>query len=333
MKNIVEGYFLVTNQELVFEVKGSIHPDDGYIAYLRYIPSKTGKRVSKDGKNYRKVYPLEDRESYLRKKFPQYLRYESSYGRVLQIVPAREVAFILNPVDALRGFRDRESHLSPIQYSTLRLATRLVESCGISWDYLGVTGSQLVGLETKDSDIDLAVFGKNSGRKLFSALKSKLDTIEGIERYSDEALNRHTAFRWGTNNSYFNMLREIERKKVLQGLFNGYDFFIRLVMNRDEVGHSYGACKYEEIGVHVLRCSVIDDSNSIFTPCEYSVKCIDQSDIKKIVSYRGRYTEHVSAGVEVEAKGRLEAVRDAYGEKWLQLVLGESDNDYLIPID
>ena len=60
---------------------------------------------------------------------------------------------------------------------------------------------------------------------------------------------------------------------------------------------------------------------------------MDLPKLKQLVSYRGRFTEQVSSGMSVRAKGRLENVLDSStGENYQQLVLGENSSDYLIPI-
>ncbi|MHA2020544.1 MAG: hypothetical protein ACW96N_02440, partial [Candidatus Thorarchaeota archaeon] len=54
--------------------------------------------------------------------------------------------------------------------------------------------------------------------------------------------------------------------------------------------------------------------------------------IKRLVSFRGRFTEHVFAGETIEARGRLELVTNVNtDESFTQLVLGEDPLDYLMP--
>jgi predicted nucleotidyltransferase len=78
---------------------------------------------------------------------------------------------------------------------------------------------------------------------------------------------------------------------------------------------------------------VTEDSNSIFTPCEYLVECNEIPNLRKLVSYRGRFTEQISKGKSFEAQGRLEMVTNHKDEdQYLQLVMGELPTDYLIPI-
>ncbi|MHA1905796.1 MAG: hypothetical protein ACW98Y_00755 [Candidatus Thorarchaeota archaeon] len=333
MDTPIEGYFLVTNEGLIFEVKGNVHPRDRYIAYLRYVIDSSGDRPSKDGTFYKKIYPLENREVYLQQNYPHFLQFDTHYNRVLQVVQKDRVEYVLNPIDGLNRFKDRGRHSTDLQSSTIELAEKLVNLSGISWDSIGVTGSQLVDLATEASDIDLVVYGEYSGTKLHSKLGKKYESIEGVQRYEGESLRKHVEFRWGRTSPYSKVLYLIEGSKVLQGLFNGYDFFIRLVKTPQEISYQYSDRIYESIGTRVLRCHILDDSQSMFTPCEYKIRCEEAPNLVSIVSYRGRYTEHVRKGVDVEVKGRMEKVIQSDGSQWVQIILGEKDTDYLIPLD
>ncbi|MHA2396502.1 MAG: hypothetical protein ACXAC0_07350, partial [Candidatus Thorarchaeota archaeon] len=69
-ENLVEGYFVITKDNLVFEIKGVIHPRNRVIAYLRYVPT-TGMASDSDI-GYKKVYELTERETYLQNNYPSY---------------------------------------------------------------------------------------------------------------------------------------------------------------------------------------------------------------------------------------------------------------------
>ncbi|MFX1578032.1 MAG: hypothetical protein ACFFBJ_00135, partial [Promethearchaeota archaeon] len=75
--NLAEGYFIITTDGLIFEVKGIVHPRDRVIAYLRYVPTPSG---------YQKVYDLNERENYLRTNYSSYLWFSEPHGRVVQSV-------------------------------------------------------------------------------------------------------------------------------------------------------------------------------------------------------------------------------------------------------
>ena len=328
----IEGFFLVTKDDLIFEVKGNVHPKDRIVAYLRYVPDKTGDRLAINGTKYKKIYDLSEREEYLKKNYPNYLWNDSVHGRIVQTVNNSDVSFVLNPIDFLRQLRDSGIHLNPIQGASLGLAKILVDNFDLSWENIGLTGSQLTGLATLNSDIDLVVYGDNAGKKLYRGLSENFDSIPDICRYSGSALDSHVEFRW-SNSLQKDKLKEIEACKVLQGIYNSYEFFIRIVKLSEEVGYNYGNLRFEGYGSLSVNCRIVDDSEAIFTPCYYVVECEQHPKLTKLVSYRGRFTEQVKRGMIVEAKGRLESVRTSEGDDlFLQLVMGESPDDFLIPI-
>ncbi len=329
----VEGFFLVTDDDHIFEVKGVVHPKNRVVAYLRYLPAQDGNRVSSSGVRYRKITSLKEREAYLQGKHNEYLWFDETRGRLLQAVSLNRIAFVLDPVDCLRQFRDMGRHSSSLQQASLDLVQTLTDIAGIEWGAIGLTGSQLVGLASSESDIDLVIYGEKPARKVYSILKERFHAIEDLDWYAGKLLDKHVTFRWGENPRWRDVLRKVESDKVLQGIFGGYEFFIRMVKSSDEVG-----CEYEDFEIHnegmlTVKCHVTDDHDSIFTPCAYGVLCDGLGNLRKLVSYRGRFTEQVSKGMDVEAKGRLESVTDRRsGEEFSQLMLGENWDDYLIPL-
>lgn len=322
--NLVEGYFITTTDDLIFEVKGVLHPEARVIAYLRYVPVSSG---------YKKVYALDEREAYLQDNYPSYLWFSEAHGRVVQSVPSEKIEFIHDPVECLKNLRNRVGGISALEQASVDLVEKLVESTGVAWSDIGITGSQLVNIARSDSDIDLIVFGLDACQAFYSGLSRNITRIPGIERYSGTLLDEHVSFRWGMHTELKPILRELERTKVLQGLFNGYHFFVRLVKNPEDIDHVYGDHLFQMKKQQFVSGMVIDDSDSIFTPCEYLVECENVPSLRKLVSYRGRFTEQVSQGSSFEAKGRLEMVTvQSKGDQYLQLVMGENPADYLIPV-
>ncbi len=329
----IEGFFLITDDDHVFEVKGVVHPRNRVVAYLRYLPTSDGNRVSSDGVRYRKITSLKEREDYLQKEHSEYVWFDETRGRLLQGVPLNRIAFALDPVDCLRQFRDMGRHSSSLQQASLDLAQILIDITGIEWRTIGLTGSQLVGLASSESDIDLVIYGEEPARKVHSILKERFHGIEDLSWYTGELLDKHTTFRWGETPRWRDVLQKVESGKVLQGLCGGYEFFIRMVKLPDEIGYEYDDFEIHNEGTLTVKCHVTDDHDSIFTPCAYEVQCNRLGNLRRLVSYRGRFTEQVSKGMDVEAKGRFESITDRRsGEEFSQLVLGESWDDYLVPL-
>lgn len=325
-KNLVEGYFVKTVENLIFEIKGILHPRNRVISYLRYVPTSNGII------GYRKVYALNERETYLQNNYPSYLWFSEPHGRIVQSVPNDRIKSMLDPIDCLKKLRVGGKAISDLEQASVKLATRLVETTGIEWVDIGITGSQLVGVAKKGSDIDLVVYGLDACRKFYSNLSDNITSITGIERYSGSLLDAHVSFRWRAHENLKSVLREIEQAKLLQGMFEGYHFFVRLVKTPEDLGYTYGDFSHQMKGQQLVSGKVVDDSDSIFTPCEYSVECDGLPSLRKLVSYRGRFTEQISKGKSFEAHGRLELVTNhKEQEQFMQLVLGELSTDYLIP--
>ncbi|MFX1481900.1 MAG: hypothetical protein ACFFCP_01780 [Promethearchaeota archaeon] len=326
LEDPVEGFFVKTVDNLIFEVKGVVHPENRIIAYLRYVPSPESST------GFRKVYNLEEREEYLRAKYSDYLWYSESYGRVIQSVPESKTASILSPIECLAHLRHADD-ITSLEHESIALANILVEMTGIKWTDIGLTGSQLVGVAGIDSDIDLVVYGENVCRGFYSGIRAKIRDIPKIKGYSGKLLEDHVTFRWGDQTDLRPLLLEIERNKLLQGMINAKHFFIRMVKTPHDLDYTFSDLSYEMLGYQKISGRVLDSSDAIFTPCEYQVECMNNPDLAKLTSYRGRFTEQVSVGDQFEALGRLELVTDhREGRQYTQLVLGERPIDYLVPV-
>ena len=120
-----EGQFIVTPDNLIFEVKGVVHPPNRVTAYLRYVPDPRGDRRTKGGQRFRKIYDLDMRGKYLYENAPQYLHYDPVVGRIMQSVPVDDVVRVLDPVERLAVLRENWSTLGGVRRLQLTLQTEL----------------------------------------------------------------------------------------------------------------------------------------------------------------------------------------------------------------
>ncbi|NWF94710.1 MAG: hypothetical protein HXY34_01060 [Candidatus Thorarchaeota archaeon] len=331
-KNAIEGALIVTHDGLIFHIKGVVQPENRIVAYLRYLPDERGDRRSLTGVRYVKISSLEGAERVVKEMYPQYIWKDPRQGREMQAVPMESIAYILDPVDALNSMRSEGPYLRGIRRDALDLAEKLVEAAGIEREHMGITGSQLAGLENERSDIDLVVYGEKAARKLYATMKGEA-RVKGVHRYAGKRLINHVLYRWGTLESLFERMRELEERKCLQGVFRNRDFFIRAVKKDGEQNRRYDSTVVRYEGQTKAMCRVIEDKDSIFTPCEYIVTCKEIPDLKLVASYRGRFTEHAVKGERILVEGRLESVEcmDS-GEVFKQIVLGDRVTDYMVPI-
>jgi uncharacterized protein len=331
-----EGDLVETSEGLIFDVKGLVHPSDRIIAFVRYFPDEKGER-RKDAAAYSKVYSLSKRYKLLRERFPKYLVYEPIFDEMLCEVPTIALKKHYEPVERLQELRSSQG-LDVLEKKALQLAESLKENANIPWKAIGISGSILIGLHTMNSDVDPVVYGSENCRKAHSALKNLLKDRKRPHRsYDREDLKGLFDFRSKDTASDFESFVRTESRKVMQGRFMGSDYFVRFVKDWDEVDEKYGDIQYRNAGYSKIKATVVDDSQSIFTPCKYCVEdltVIEGDKIQSIVeiaSFRGRFCEQAKTSEVVIAQGKVEQVIDKkHGREYFRLLLGNKPSDFMI---
>lgn len=343
-KQPIEGFFLTTKESLIFDVKGVIHPPDRVIAYLRYIPNAlVDKDASKErwGSHF-KVYLLEEREKELKRKFPWYLYPSKCLGTTIQAVPHEKILWIHDPIEKFQKFaQSSDSELDPLSKCCLDLGQAICSGAKIPLANMGVSGSVLVDLHTTHSDIDLVVYGNNEGRRVYEQmvqLCAQTTRIEGLTFYREQELRKLYRFRSLSTPISFKDFVRVESKKVLQGIYKGYDFYIRLVCKPEDTGLNFGDQCFQDCGDIVLKARIANDTERFFTPCRYVVEDvitlsppIHHLNIEEITSFRGRFCETARIGDQVRVRGKIEHVIDRKtGRKWYRVLLGRDHKDFMV---
>ncbi len=330
-----EGDFVETHDGLIFDVKGLVHPPDRVIAFIRYFPDQEGERT-KNNVAYGKVYSLSQRYAMLKERFPRYLLYDRVFDEVLCEVPVKDVKKRYDPIQEMQTLR-RSRNLNSLETSALQLAKLLKKTADIPWNSIGITGSIMIGLYAPESDIDLIVYGLENCRRVYRTLKSKLKSGGSpLRTYGQDELKRLFDFRSKDTETSFEDFVRTEKRKVLQGKFGERDYFIRLVKDWNEVEENYGQVTYRNVGYTKIEAEIIDDKESIFTPCVYAVgnvQVLEGPKIKgltEIVSFRGRFCEQAQEGETVVAQGKVELVKDTIrNQEYCRLLLGNRTSDFM----
>jgi hypothetical protein len=331
-----EGDFIEAFDGNIFDVKGFVHPPGRIIAFIRYTPDVSGARRRGETR-YRKVYALRERYSLLKKKFPQYLVFDPVFDQWLCEVPVDAVMHHYEPSACLSQLRRREGR-DELGRQAFELAELLHKESGVSWDSMGISGSLLVGLHTRNSDLDIIVYGSKNCLKVYNTLGSLVqDSKSTVRPYGENDLRELFDFRSKDTIMEFEDFVRTESRKLLQGMFHERDYFIRCVKAWNEVPEKYGRVQYRLVGEVKLRATVIDDSEMIFTPCTYPIEdaeilhgnCVESP--REIVSFRGRFCEQARKGEGIVARGKIESVK-AHGAEHFRLVVGSKPSDYIIPL-
>ena len=334
-----EGDLIKNTSNVIFDVKGLVHPSGKVIAFPRYIPSPKGARaqLGNDANLYCKVYNLAERFQYLRQNAPELIVFDPVFGETLCEVPVGQIAKHYKPIEKLAELRESEK-LASLEAKSVLLTKLLEIASRISWRSIGVSGSIMAGLFTLKSDIDVLVYGVGNCWKIYAALEKMLkDESSRFKPYSREELLSLFEFRSKDTKMSFEDFERVESRKAFQGKFDGVDYFVRFVKNWNEVDEKYGDVLYSNSGYSRIVATVCDDSEALFTPCTYkveSVKVINgpkTEPISEVVSFRGRFCEQAKAGEEIEVQGKVEHLTNKRkGEEHYRLIIGNQPSDYMV---
>lgn len=331
---IIESHYLETREGLFFAVKGQVHPPDRLLGCLRYAPDPKGDR-RKEGHRYRRLYHFAEQEQFLQAEYPHYLAFDPVCQVTLQSVPRESVRRVYDPHHYLQDLLLSER--DPVQEDALAFASLLRQEANIPWNGLGISGSLLIGVHTPRSDLDVSVYGVQNGWAVHRALRRLLadETCE-IRKYDRPGVETLYAERVADTRMSFADFVKAEKDKVMQGQFRGRPYFIRFLREPAEVDESYGDFHYAPLGAVGIRATVIDASESIFTPCRYRLTAAHGvagaavEEVAEIVSYRGRFCEQAQAGDTIRARGTLERVQAKDGRAWHRLLLGNHPDDIML---
>jgi len=329
-----EGDLIETDDKVIFDVKGLVHPPHKVIAFPRYIPFSEGTR-ERDKNLYGKIYNLAERFQYLQQKAPELIVFDPVFGESLCEVPVKEVTKHYEPIEKLTVLRKAKKN--SLEDKAILLAESLKEAAGIPWSSIGISGSIMAGLSTLKSDIDPIVYGVENCRKAYAALEKLVKKETSLfKQYTRLELQKLFEFRSKDTIMSFEDFAKVEGRKAFQGMFMDVEYFVRFVKDWSEIGEKYGDVCYKNCGYARISATVTGDSEALFTPCTYqmeSVKVLDGSSlgpITEVVSFRGRFCEQARTGEAIEAQGKVEHVSDKRSDReYYRLILGNKPQDYM----
>jgi len=309
-----------------------LHPPERVIAFIRYVTDPKGDRNIND-KSYRKVYSIDERYKILKKMYPQFLIYDDVFNELLPEIDHSSIIHSYIPSRELERLR-KKPQLVEIEKRALIFTEILKGESNITWTNLGITGSVSIGLHNDQSDIDVIVYGVENCLKVCDAMRYLFESEQNISRYDLKGLEQLYQFRVKDTMMPFEDFVMHESRKNLQGMFDGKDVFIRCIKEWNEIGEKYGELIYKPEGYAKIKAKIIDDSESIFTPCIYKVEDVEVIEgqkvhVREISSFRGRFCEQARIGEIVIAQGKIERVISPK-EYHYRMLLGSKPTDFML---
>ncbi|UCF45143.1 MAG: hypothetical protein JSW44_00425 [Candidatus Bathyarchaeota archaeon] len=331
-----EGDLIKTENHVIFDVKGLVHPPNKIIAFPRYIPSSQGTRGNQKDL-YSKIYSLSERFKFLEQNMPNLVVHDLVFDEPLCEVPIGTIKEHYKPIEKLRELR-KSKKLGDLERKALQLAEALKKEAKIPWNAIGISGSVLVGLYTSKSDIDPVVYGVENCHKAYAALERLVKDGESqFKPYSREELQTLFDFRSKDTIMSFEDFVRVESRKAFQGMFDDTDYFIRFVKDWSQINEQYGDICYKNSGYAKITATIANDSEALFTPCTYRIenvkfaKAPKMEPIREIVSFRGRFCEQAKKDERVTVQGKVERVIDKRKEReYYRVILGNKPSDCMV---
>ncbi len=334
---LIDGDTFVTKHGFILNTFGYDHPLDRVTAFLKYIPSnykplfkvkyltRTWTYENRILFRAEQLYTAENYQSFmntLRNNFPDYVHF--CPFREKEIISVKqdliEKAYI--PRDFLLRMTESKTK-DHLQQGALELVDLLSSHSGVSKRDFGVHGSIALGMSSKESDIDLVVYGANNFRKV-------------EETVNDLVKDGTIAYVSGNRLDAFRKCRARYRDKV---------FMYNAVRQPREIQVDYGRFKFAPIGKVGFGCTVENDEEAMFRPSIYRItdckplarhETVDQDETPQIVvSMIGCYRNVARKGDRVNVSGVLERVEDQKtGANSYQVVVGSGvyEDEHVWPL-
>ena len=327
--------FVQTAEGLYFCVVGYVHPPNRILAYLKYIPSDSGKWKSED-QPLQRMLPYYSAQAvintfqFLKSNYPHYLFHDAFNNMTFSTVPFE---FIKTYYPAKMKLEEilNLSNLDPLQSKLKSLVTTLSNASGVPIEAFGITGSILLDIHNPEfSDMDVTIHGYENAFRVKQKMKKLLS-----EGHPDILpLNLNERERWQNDKSKrFGMTQEeaavLFTRKWNMGEYQNTRFSLHPIRNIDEINENYGDKTFIRKGDIEIQATITDDSEALFLPSKYKVndirilKGMKVKDIREVVSYEGLFDSVAENNELIKVKGQLESVIDNQHEgNYFRIVVG-----------
>ncbi len=335
--------YIQTIEDYFFTVVGNIHPSNRIIAYLKNIPSPSGK-WGNERKRYERVLKqytmmdVADTIDFLKLNNSDYIYHSKEQNITFSFVPVPKIKHHYKPEEKLAELLTSEK-LDRLQHKAILLTKEISSESDIDFSTMGITGSLLVDIHRPEfSDIDLTVYGiSNCNAVKRGSLRLLQNNI--LKRFEGDELDKWCLDRSKLYPLTVDEARKMYLQKWNRGRFRDTLFSIHPVKVESEISETYSSKIFLPMGIVECEAIVKDASDSIFLPAIYRIEDVSIlngrscDEISEIVSYEGLYTDIASEGERVICKGKLEKVKSRDKKKeYYRILVGSFEaagRDYI----
>lgn len=289
--------FVETSEGLIFAVVSNGLELGKVLCFLRYA------RI--DG-SWRKVDTFFAND-FLRRSYQHYLYYSPLIDADVHAVPASAVVRHYQPRRQLHELLRRQP--ADAVQADLQHLCRLLADNGLQLDLFGVTGSLLVGMQNRDSDIDLVCYDRDEfhrARFTVQALIAK-DQIQALNDSDWLEAYRRRACDFALDEYIWH-----EQRKYNKGMVNQRKFDLSLLCDSERAPG-----QYRKLGFARVEAEVADDRFSFDYPACFLLK---HAEVASVVCFTATYNGQAQQGEWIHAAGQIEV--DQQGLK--RLVVGST---------
>ncbi len=304
--------YISIDDKLFFAVVSEYQEEDRALTFLRYIKDENGMQK----------LDTEQARILIKASYPE-LVFHSQYADIeLHGITLASIKQIFRPDQTIVRLLKMKSP-DPKQQDAIKIVNLLLDA-GCHQDFMGITGSLMLGTYNVNSDIDLVVYGRE---RFFNARESIKQFLEsGQLNLLNESQWRETYKRRDCTLS-FEDYHVHELRKFNKCISGTSKVDISMIPETYERYQENGP--YKKMGKDKIVSIVTDDAYAYDFPARYF---IDHDTINELVSYTATYTGQARKGEKIEAAGYVEQGSDGKN----RLLVGtnrEAAGEYIRVVD
>jgi len=278
--------FIKVRDGLLFAVVADGLEHGRILCFLRYaLQAGCWRKLASDSAN-----------GLLAHSHPEFLFHSARLDADLHAVAEHEVQRHFRPQTVLQDLLQAESDDPVVR--DLQGLCRLLQDNGLNLAGFGITGSLLVGMQNRQSDIDLVCYQREQFHRARQVVQAAIaaNHCQDLSREDWLASYRRRACDFGFDEYVWH-----EQRKYNKAMFNRRKFDLSLLNDVFE-----SAQVYHKIGPVKIRAKVVDDSLGFDYPGQLQ---LDHPEIDAVVSFTATYLGQAKVGEVIEAAGLLEEDR------------------------